>query len=59
MLLLVLLDTILSTGDNQARMLSEIALVMGGALFAYLLFAGLRALYHYLRSRGEPAVSEQ
>ena len=57
--LIYLLDTILSTGDNQARMLGEIALVMGGALVAYLLFAGLRALYHHLRSRGEPAVSEQ
>ncbi|MEH6492801.1 MFS transporter [Halopseudomonas sp.] len=56
--LIYLLDTLLDTGDNQARMLGELSLVMTLAFAVYLVFVGLRALYHHWRKQDEPAVSD-
>ncbi|MEH6566049.1 MAG: hypothetical protein V7756_12045 [Halopseudomonas sp.] len=56
--LIFLLDTVLDTGENQARMLGELSLVMTLAFAAYLFLAGLRGLYWYWRKPEEPAASE-
>lgn len=57
--LIYLLDSILATGENQARMLGELSLVMTLAFAAYVLFAGLRALYQYWRKQGESAAATE
>ena len=56
--LIYLLDTVLSTGENQARMLGELSLVMALAFAVYIFFVGLRALYHHWRKQDEPAANE-
>ncbi|GGD08407.1 MFS transporter [Halopseudomonas salina] len=44
-IIILLLDGILDTGDNEARMLGDISLVMGVALAVYIVFALLRAAW--------------
>ncbi|MFN3579460.1 MAG: MFS transporter [Pseudomonas sp.] len=46
-----LLDTVLNTGDNQARMLGDLALALGVAVVAYLVFVGLRFAWWHWRER--------
>lgn len=43
--IILLLDAVLDTGENQARMLGDLSLMMGVALAAYILFAVLRAAW--------------
>ncbi|MBL4609579.1 MAG: hypothetical protein ACRBBM_10775 [Pseudomonadaceae bacterium] len=43
--IILLLDAILDTGDNEARMLGDLSLVMGLAMLAYIIFALLRAAW--------------
>lgn len=43
--IILLLDAILDTGDNEARILGDLSLVMGGAMLAYIVFALLRAAW--------------
>lgn len=49
--MIYLLDTVLDTGDNEARMLGDLALAMGIALLAYLLFAAGRAGWKHWRKQ--------
>ncbi|WP_339842927.1 MFS transporter [uncultured Halopseudomonas sp.] len=43
--IILLLDAILNTGENEARMLGDLSLVMGVALAIYIVFALLRAAW--------------
>lgn len=43
--IILLLDAVLDTGENQARMLGDLSLVMGLALVAYVIFALLRTAW--------------
>ena len=49
--MIFLLDTVLDTGDNEARMLGDLALAMGIALLAYLIFAAGRAGFKHWRKQ--------
>jgi hypothetical protein len=43
--IILLFDTVLGSGDDQARMLGDLSLVMGLVLGAYIVFALLRAAW--------------
>ncbi|WP_373186724.1 hypothetical protein [Halopseudomonas sp.] len=43
--IILLLDAILDTGDNEARILGDLSLVMGVAMLAYIAFALLRTAW--------------
>lgn len=49
--MIFLLDSILNTGDNQARMLGELSLMLGLAALGYLVFAACRAGWQYWRKQ--------
>jgi hypothetical protein len=49
--MIFLLDTVLDTGDNEARMLGDLALAMGLALLLYLLIAAGRAGWRHWRQQ--------
>ncbi|AQZ95900.1 MFS transporter [Halopseudomonas phragmitis] len=49
------LDTFLNTGDNQARVLGELALVMTLALLAWIGLACLRLAWRHWRGRSAEA----
>ncbi|PCD00735.1 MFS transporter [Halopseudomonas pelagia] len=49
--MIFLLDTVLDTGDNEARMLGDLALAMGLALLLYLLIAAGRAGWKHWRQQ--------
>ncbi|MFO7704134.1 MAG: MFS transporter [Halopseudomonas sp.] len=49
--MIYLLDTVLDTGDNEARVLGDLALAMGVALLVYLLFAAGRAGWKHWRKQ--------
>ena len=50
-----LLDTLFSTGNNQARMLGDLSLTMAIALVAYVGLACLRAAWQHWRGRSATA----
>lgn len=49
--MIFLLDTVLDTGDNEARMLGDLALAMGLGLLLYLLIAAGRAGWKHWRQQ--------
>ncbi|WP_152486863.1 MFS transporter [Halopseudomonas pelagia] len=49
--MIFLLDTVLDTGDNEARVLGELALAMGIAVLGYFAFAAGRAGWKHWRKQ--------
>lgn len=49
--MIFLLDSVLDTGDNEARMLGDLALATGIAALVYILFAASRAGWKHWRKQ--------